>query len=200
MKYRFFQYARGRGPFLASMLLHALIVGVLLYHARPIFVQPSSIAWGKGGTSTQIVYVSRNGVESPPLRPQLPVKKKSRTPEVKAPAPLPVEAEAARAGSPLGSLAIGPSSGSEARPALPIIFPDPVVARSELPPDLNGDVIVEITIDERGYITDTKILQALGYGLEEKVLTALRSWRFHPATLDGVAIASRQDVHFHFPS
>jgi protein TonB len=75
-----------------------------------------------------------------------------------------------------------------------------VVARSELPPDLNGDVIVEITIDEHGNITETKILQALGFGLEEKVLAALRNWRFHPATLDGVAIASRQDVHFHFPS
>jgi protein TonB len=200
MTQRLGQHIRRYWPFLASVLLHCLVLGGLLYHARPIFVQPSSIAWGKGGTSTQIVYVSRNGVDVPPMRPRLPEKKKSRKPEVKIPVPPPVEAQAARAGSPLGSLAVGPSSGSEARPALPIFFPDPVVARSELPPDLNGDVIVEITIDEHGNITETKILQALGFGLEEKVLAALRNWRFHPATLDGVAIASRQDVHFHFPS
>ncbi|MBS1853393.1 MAG: TonB family protein [Acidobacteria bacterium] len=200
MVHRLLQRIGRRGPFLASVLLHGFVVGVLVYRARPIFVQPSSIAWGKGGTSTQIVYVSGQGEEAPPLRPQLPPKKKPRKVEAKTPPPLPVEAQAARAGSALGSLTEGPASGAEARPALPIFFPDPVVARSELPPELNGDVIVEITIDERGYITETKVLQALGFGLEEKVLAALRSWRFHPATLDGVAIASRQDVHFHFPS
>ena len=61
-------------------------------------------------------------------------------------------------------------------------------------------MVVEVTIDENGNVAETKILESLGYGLEDKVLEALRSWHFTPATVNGVAIASRQDVHFHFPS
>jgi periplasmic protein TonB len=59
---------------------------------------------------------------------------------------------------------------------------------------------VEVTIDEKGNVADTKVLESLGYGLEDKVLEALKNWRFTPATMNGIAIASRQDVHFHFPS
>jgi hypothetical protein len=28
----------------------------------------------------------------------------------------------------------------------------------------------------------------------------LENWRFRPATINGAPVASRQDVHFHFPS
>jgi TonB family protein len=63
-----------------------------------------------------------------------------------------------------------------------------------------GDVVVEVTIDERGTVTATRVVQPLGYGLEDKVIAVLRNWRFMPATMDGVAIPSQQDVHFHFPS
>ena len=59
---------------------------------------------------------------------------------------------------------------------------------------------MEVTIDEKGNVADTKVLESLGYGLEDKVLEALKNWRFTPATMNGIAIASRQDVHFHFPS
>jgi len=46
----------------------------------------------------------------------------------------------------------------------------------------------------------TRVLQTVGYGLEVVVVDTLRQWRFIPAKVDGVAVASRQDVHFHFPS
>jgi protein TonB len=89
-------------------------------------------------------------------------------------------------------------SGYEARPAFPITFPDP--PRSDLPDGVNGDVVVEVTIDSQGNVAETKVLRSLGNGVDEKVLATLRNWRFTPATMNGVAIASRQDVHFHFPS
>jgi protein TonB len=94
----------------------------------------------------------------------------------------------------------GPVTGSEARPALPLVFPDPTILPWQLPNGLQGDVIVEVTIDTQGLVTDTKVLQSLQPEIDEKVLATLRSWRFRPATVDGVAISSRQDVHFHFPS
>jgi len=73
-------------------------------------------------------------------------------------------------------------------------------------PDLNcraasrGDVIVEITIDAQGSVVEERLLQGLGHGVDERVIAVLRDWRFRPATRNGVAIPSKHDVHFHFPS
>jgi len=104
-----------------------------------------------------------------------------------------------RAGTPYGSLYQGPGSGQDARPALPLVFPDPSVYSWQLG-GLQGDVIVEVTIDEHGNVTETRVLQSLKDEIDQKVLATVRNWRFRPATVDGMAISSRQDVHFHFPS
>ena len=85
-------------------------------------------------------------------------------------------------------------------PALPQVFPDPPIARSDLPPGISGDVIVEVTIDEQGNVTDLKLTQGIGYGIDEKVLAVLRHWHFRPATRDGSTIASQHLVHFHYPA
>ncbi len=61
-------------------------------------------------------------------------------------------------------------------------------------------MIVEVTIDTQGNVTETRVLQSLQQEIDDKVIATLRNWRFRPATVDGVAISSRQDVHFHFPS
>jgi len=61
-------------------------------------------------------------------------------------------ANATEAGSTLGSSFDGPATGDEVKPALPSIFPDPRIPRSELPNGVQGDVIVEI---ERGEGLDT---------------------------------------------
>jgi len=82
---------------------------------------------------------------------------------------------------------------------LPTSFHGPHVAPSELPPGVTGDVVVEVTIDVAGNIVNKKVLKSIGYGIDEKVLAVLESWHFRPATINGAPVASRQDVHFHFP-
>ncbi len=72
--------------------------------------------------------------------------------------------------------------------------------RSLVPTGIQGDVIVEVTIDASGSVAETKLLRSFGYGVDERVVETVRNWRFRPATRDGVAIASKQDVHYHFPS
>ena len=62
------------------------------------------------------------------------------------------------------------------------------------------DVVIEVTIDSQGNVVETKIVQAIGHGIDEKIEATLRQWHYQPATLDGVPVASRHDVHFHFPS
>ncbi len=43
------------------------------------------------------------------------------------------------------------------------------------------------------------MIQSLGATVDARVLAALADWRFRPATRDGLAIASKQDVYYHFP-
>ena len=180
----------------SSLVLEAVVLFVCGYHA-PIFVKPSSVAWGQRGISETLVY-------NAPPQAQLHPPPKKTLPHLKTkPKPIPElaknEVEPARAGTPIGSLYHGPGSGNEARPALPLVFPDPAVYSWQLG-GLQGDVIVEVTIDEQGNVTETRVLQSLQQNIDDKVIATLKSWRFRPATVDGVAISSRQDVHFHFPS
>jgi TonB family protein len=103
------------------------------------------------------------------------------------------------AGSPYGSVLEGSLTGDEVRPALPVISLDPVVDPADLS-GREGDVVVEITIDAQGNITQKVIIQSLGPLVDQKVLAALENWRFRPATQKGVAIPSKQDVYYHFKS
>jgi protein TonB len=61
-------------------------------------------------------------------------------------------------------------------------------------------VVIEVTIDSLGNVVETKVVQAIGHGIDEKIEATLRRWHYAPATLDGTPVASRHDVHFHFPS
>jgi len=180
---------------LGSFVLHCIVIYVWL-HRPAMFVRASSVAWGRGGQSETLVYFTpakpAEGVLSKRSRLQIKAQKKARP-------DLPEKVEA-RAGSNNGSMSQGPALGREAAPALPIVFPDPAIYPWQLARGLQGDVIVEVTIDEQGNVTETRVLQSLQQDIDEKVIATLRNWRFKPATVDGVAISSRQDVHFHFPS
>ena len=185
---------RNRALF-ASFLIH----GVVLYgwlDRPPRFVPPSTVAWGQHGQSGELVYFPRAELTSAPEKTQLHLRPKHKS--QKEPPKPPVES--ARMGSPTGSSFNGSSSGTEAMPAIPLIFPDPTIHPGELRSGLQGDVVVEVTIDERGNVTETRLLESLEHDIDQKVVAAVRQWRFRPATVDGRAISSRQDVHFHFPS
>jgi TonB family protein len=177
-----------------SFAIHGAIILAVLSRA-PMFVRPSSVAWGMRGQSEEIVYFAQNaGPESSAQKLVLP-----RKPKRQASKEQKQKTEALRAGVETGSLDRGPANGSEAAPALPLIFPDPVIYPWQVA-NLQGDVVVEVTIDAQGNVADTRVLQSLKQEIDEKVVATLKGWRFKPAMLDGMAIASRQDVHFHFPS
>ena len=176
---------------LLSLLIHCVIAFLWLYRA-PIFVKPTSAAAGAHGTSEVVTYFpspqeNKPAVKKSPLRYQA----KAVLAQEKPPKSMPA------VGTEFGS--VGSTSGTEARPALPVLFPDPAIFPWQLPNGLTGDVIVEVTIDDQGAVTDTRLLQSLKPDIDQKVVATVRNWRFRPATVDGVAISSRQDVHFHYP-
>jgi protein TonB len=89
-------------------------------------------------------------------------------------------------------------AGEEIRPALPAITSEPHVDSDDLRGVAEGNVVVEIVIDESGAIIRKSVVQSMGPAIDAKVLAALENWRFRPATRDGVPIPSKQDVVYHF--
>lgn len=201
---------RRRGlALLFSAALHGAAL-VALWWRPAIFVKPQLIAHGEGGAATPIantLYLPQDLTEAPQrslLSLPAPVRKAQKTRLQKRSNALEkdTQANSAEAGSREGSAFDGPAEGEEIMPAIPLpgSFADPKVSRWELPGGLQGDVIVEITIDDQGAVVQERLLQGMGHGIDEKVIAALRDWRFRPATRNGIAIPSKHDVHFHFPS
>jgi len=204
---------RRRWTFSVSLasLIHGLVLVVLCWPTAPVFVKPNSLAYGEGGSATPVsvvLYVPNDlrlaALSKPPLLslPASAQKKAQRTKLRKRTNVLERDkpSTSAEAGSELGSAYDGPTTGEEVKPALPVTFQDLRIPRSELPSGVQGDVIVEITIDAAGSVVEERLLQGLGHGVDERVIAVLRDWHFRPATRNGVAIPSKHDVHFHFPS
>ncbi len=198
----------------SSVAAHLALLAVIAFHnPKVIELIPESLAYGDSSHSYKLIYLPAGADDTPEAAklhfPATAAKPKPRaqhhTPQP-APEPQPVTADAeagdhdSRAGSPLGRMVNGPITGHEVHVAYPTVFPNPPVDRTALPRDLVGDVVIEVTIDSQGNVVETKIVQAIGHGIDEKVEETLRRWHFQPATLDGTPVASKHDVHFHFPS
>jgi TonB family protein len=50
---------------------------------------------------------------------------------------------------------------------------------------IQGTVLLEIVVDEKGAIADQTVISPLGFGLDEKAQAAAAAWRFEPARKDG---------------
>ena len=222
------RFGKQRKVLAASVAAHAVLLAWMLHAPEPQLLMPESIRQGRNGNSvTRLYWTTQTPDDSTAsssqtakevyrhqrlARQKLSFNKDQQVAKLTAPhpvlAPSPAEDKSktqtlssqghgAPAGLSYGTLARGPIYGEEVRPALPITTSDPVVYPWELP-DSEGNVVVEITIDERGEITRKTILQSMGQKLDEKFLAALQNWHFHPATKNGVPIASKQDAVFTF--
>lgn len=210
-----------------SVALHAAILVWLLHAPEPQLLNPNSIALGQNGKSvTRLFWSSKNPDDSthsssdlatekykhqrlgqklawkaPPKSaqlqaPQNPVARAEEQDNAKTQT-LSALGHGAQAGMPYGTLRSGQLYGDEIRPALPSVTSDPVVYPWQLPTS-PGNEVIEITIDERGEITNKTVLQSLGADIDAKCLAALENWHFHPATRNGSPIASKQDAIFPF--
>jgi TonB family protein len=199
----------------ASVVAHVALLAVIVFHHRqPIDLSPTWLAWGNSEHSYKITYLPPSDNPAEEAKLLLPASSakqaKARPAQAKKPAAeqehheLDAKADAGtentKAGSALGRVVDGPIFGHEVHVAFPVVYPDPPVDRAELPRDLVGDVVIEVTIDSEGNVVETKIVQAIGHGIDEKIEATLRRWHYQPATLDGAPVASHHDVHFHFPS
>jgi len=53
---------------------------------------------------------------------------------------------------------------------------------------IEGDVVMEIVVRRDGSVGEVRVLRALGAGLEQRAIAAVKQWRFSPARRKGVAV------------
>lgn len=63
---------------------------------------------------------------------------------------------------------------------------------------VEGDVVMEIVVEADGRVGQVRVLQGLGYGLDERAIAAARQWRFSPATRRGAAVSVMVEVAMEF--
>jgi periplasmic protein TonB len=63
---------------------------------------------------------------------------------------------------------------------------------------VTGDVVLEIVIRSDGSVGDVKVLRGLGFGLNERAVTAVRNWKFSPARRLGTPVDVIVEVEVEF--
>jgi TonB family protein len=55
-----------------------------------------------------------------------------------------------------------------------------------------------VDVDAQGQVVSEKLVRGMGNKLDGMVLEIVKTWRFHPATVGGKAVASEAEVIFPF--
>lgn len=77
----------------------------------------------------------------------------------------------------------------------------PSISAADLPPHFEQYVVVEVTIDVDGRVADERIIAGMvDPPIEQKLLSAIRGFKYSPAKRDGVPIPSQLDIVVHIPS
>ncbi len=85
-------------------------------------------------------------------------------------------------------------------PAKPKLLsrPTPAYTDEARAASIAGKVRVEITVDEQGRVVSVRVLQGLGYGLDEAAIAAARGMTFEPAVRCGKVASATFKVGFNF--
>lgn len=77
----------------------------------------------------------------------------------------------------------------------------PRISAAEVPPRFEQYVQIEVTIDKDGHVADARIIAGeVDRKIQEKLLAAVREFRYTPATRNGSPIPSQRDIIIHIPS
>jgi len=106
------------------------------------------------------------------------------------------------------TVAAPPAPASERGPAGPPVVvaaklvskptPGDVYTAEAKSAEVEGDIILVVTVDERGQVVAAKIVKGLGYGLDERAVQLALRHRYTPRTIDGVPQRSQERLSIAF--
>jgi TonB family protein len=94
-----------------------------------------------------------------------------------------------------------PGNGTDtasADPAYPIFSPQPAVTDRSLLPSANRQVIVDVKVSAAGDVLEARLVSGLGNALDTIVLATVKTWRFHPAMMNGNPVPTEAELIFPF--
>jgi TonB family protein len=196
---------RGPGSIAASCAAHGVALALLVLALHGIKTYPVYV---ESRCCSTALYWSPNAASSG-AKPQ-PVEHKARRPPASVAAAKlnlpPVPESPPQKSATLTGMAtpeqeptLGTGQGSEdAEPALPLFYPSPGITDRSLLPVVKQNIVVDVNISAMGDVTDERLVRGLGNALDQLVLATVKGWRFRPATLNGTAVASVQELVFPF--
>lgn len=77
----------------------------------------------------------------------------------------------------------------------------PIILASDLPPRFEQYLTVEVTIDIDGHVANAEVVSGKTIApVEQRLLSAIREFKYIPAKRNGAPIASQVDIIVHIPS
>ncbi len=187
-----------------SVAGHVLVLGaiavVMRQHPVRVYTLPGTssgthveLAYLPGKAPAPVVHATPKVKRQPSLAPLAPMPHLTVTESTPSPSYSSTPAKAPDSAAGTDSWGSG-----DVQIALTTYSPSPAPDLSALPHGVQGDVVVDVTIDPSGKVSELAVLHTLGYGIESSVIGTLKTWTFRPATKDGTPIASVQELHFHY--
>lgn len=90
------------------------------------------------------------------------------------------------------------SDDEDVMPAFPVFSPRPPVTDRSLLPATQQKVIVDVKLSADGVVLDETLVRGLGNKLDAMVMEIVKTWKFHPAMIDGKPVASEAECIFPF--
>jgi len=90
------------------------------------------------------------------------------------------------------------SSAAPVTPPSVVHHVDPIYPPSALKERLHTTVMLTVTVDADGHVSQVTVSESGGNDLDEAAIIAARQWTFVPAMRNGKAVASRIKIPFHF--
>jgi len=156
---------------------------------KPIKFYPAMVLYA-GGTKAK-------RTDAPDGRKKHPLDAKQATSDLaidRNPAPVAGQPVATPDSSAAGSGA----DRQNADPAFPVFSPHPPVSDRSLLPSSNREVIVDVKVSAAGDVLEATLVKGIGNGLDQIVLDTVKTWRFHPATINGSPVATEAELIFPF--
>ena len=88
--------------------------------------------------------------------------------------------------------------GPRATPPRAILSPEPGYTDEARQAHIQGTVVLDVIVRKDGTGKVQKVVQGLGYGLDEKAIEAFEKWTFTPGTIDGKPVDVRLLVTINF--
>jgi TonB family protein len=82
----------------------------------------------------------------------------------------------------------------DSKPMELIFVPKPEYTQEARDKKVEGDVVIQVMFTASGEVKVIRVVQGLGYGLDEAAESAARQIRFHPATQDGQPVDTTANV------